>query len=201
MNIFTNQDLTHPCEDHRLFGLVSSQADSSWQLQRQPKKETKLYRRLRKFSLRSVFWWPIAGLVLLFTSLDFTAAQTLAEDRLALVRMLNDAERALSARNAARFLSYFDNKNSPDYFRIETHVVALTRQAYIASSISVSDWTSNNNGYSGTVDWLLQLTLVSSPSKIETRRTNVQVSVVRSMKNKNLWKIKAVTPVDFFRPL
>lgn len=201
MNIFGSYEFMHSCEDQRLFGLMSSRTNSSWQLQRQLTKRTEFYRRLRRFCLSSTIWWPVTGLILSCLSVNLAGAQTLSEDRSALVRMLNDAERALSARNAARFLFYFDEKNNSDYFRIETHVVALTRQAYIASSIGTSDWVNSDNGYSGAIDWMLQLTLVSSPGKIETRRTNVQVSVVRSTKNKNLWKIKAISPVDFFRPL
>ncbi len=201
MNILVNHKFIHSCESQCLFGLVSSRTNSSYPPQPQLTKSIEFYRRLRRFCVNLFIWWPVTGLALSCALVNFADAQTLAEDRSALVRMLNDAERALSARNAARFLSYFDARNNPDYFRVETHIVALTRQSYIASSIGTSDWVSNDNGYSGIIDWMVQLTLVSSPGKIETRRTNVQVSVVRSKKNKTLWKIKTISPIDFFRPL
>ena len=63
-----------------------------------------------RYCQKSFFW----GLTLLMTVLfpmDFLLAQSFANDRSDIVRMLNDAGRALSARNAPRFLSYFDKKN------------------------------------------------------------------------------------------
>lgn len=145
--------------------------------------------------------WTSAGLAVLFFATDVAVAQDLDEDRLEVVRMLNDAGRALSARNATRFLSYFDKSGIPKYFELEAHIEALTTQADIASSIRLADFAISDKGYHGTVDWILQLTRVSAPGKVKTRRMAVRVSVVRSGKNKKRWRIEAVTPIDFFRPL
>ena len=116
----------------------------------------------------------------------------------AATRVLKDASRALQARNAARFLSYFDRKRSAGYPEIESSVVALTRQADIASSIQVSAWKQDGDEYTGTVDWILQLTLISAPGEVQTRRERIKV---RMAKPKNRWKIVALTPESFLRPL
>ena len=116
----------------------------------------------------------------------------------AATRVLKDASRALQARNAARFLSYFDRKRSAAYPEIESSVVALTRQADIASSIQVSAWKQDGDEYTGTVDWILQLTLISAPGEVRIRREKIKV---RMAKPGDRWKIVALTPVSFFRPL
>ena len=157
--------------------------------------------RLERRRFRRPFWWSIARLAVLLLATDFAVAQDLDGDRLAVVRMLNDAGRALSARNATRFLSYFDKSRVPKYFRLEEHIDVLTTQAYIASSIRLADFTISDKGYYGTVDWILQLTLISAPGKVKTRRAAVRITVARSGKNKKRWRIEAATPIDFFRPL
>ncbi len=124
--------------------------------------------------------------------------QAAEPDAAAANRVLKDASRALQARNAARFLSYFDRKRSAGFPEIESSVVALTRQADIASSIQVSAWKQDGDEYSGTVDWILQLTLISAPGEVQTRRERIKV---RMAKPKNRWKIVALTPVSFLRPL
>ena len=152
-----------------------------------------------RYCQKSFFW----GLTLLMTVLfpmDFLLAQSFANDRSDIVRMLNDAGRALSARNAPRFLSYFDKKNIPNYFQLAGHVDALTTQTYIASSIRLVDWNDSNDGYQGTVDWMLRLTLIGTTGRVQTRRKVVRVAVSRSAKRKNRWKIKDLEPIDFFRP-
>lgn len=124
--------------------------------------------------------------------------QTAEPDVTAVTRVLKDASRALQARNAARFLSYFDRKRSADYLEIESNVVALTRQADIASSIEVSDLTQEAGEYLATADWILQLTLISAPGQVTTRHENVHLRVAKS---KGRWKIVELDPVDFLRPL
>ena len=116
----------------------------------------------------------------------------------AATRVLKDASRALQARNAARFLSYFDRKRSADYPEIESSVVALTRQADIASSIEVSAFTQEAGEYLATADWILQLTLIGAPGQVTTRRQNIHLRVAKS---KGRWKIIDLDPVDFLRPL
>jgi len=149
---------------------------------------------------RCLFICPQLGAeLLLFTSaVQYTSAQTAQPDAPAITRTLQDASRALQARNAARFLSYFDRKRFSDYSQIESSVVALAKQADIASSIEVSGWEPDGDGYLGTVDWILQLTLISAPGKVQTRREQIKLRVA---KPKNRWKIVELTPVSFFRPL
>ena len=126
------------------------------------------------------------------------AAEPTEPNETAVTRVLKDASRALQARNAARFLSYFDRKRSAGYAEIESSVVALTRQADIASSIETSGWKRDGDEYTGTVDWILQLTLISAPGEVQTRRERIKVRMATS---KNRWKILELTPVSFFRPL
>ena len=159
-----------------------------------------LSRRTRRRLVRRI-WWASAGLTALFFTTDVAVAQDLDEDRLEVVRMLNDAGRALSARNETRFLSNFEKSGIPKYFELEAHIEALTTQADIASSIRLADFTISDKGYHGTVDWILQLTRVGAPGKVKTRQMAVRFAVVRSGKNKKRWRIEAVTPIDFFRPL
>ncbi len=124
--------------------------------------------------------------------------QAAEPDVTAVTRVLKDASRALQARNAARFLSCFDRKRFAGYPEIESSVVALTRQDDIASSIQVSARKQDGDEYTGTVDWILQLTLISAPGEVQTRRERIKV---RMAKPKNRWKIVALTPVSFLRPL
>ena len=148
-----------------------------------------------------VVFRAVAGFALLFVSASPLIPQGLDQDRAAVTRMLNDAGRALSARNAARFFSYFEKRSVREFARLETHVAALTAQADIASSMRISDFETHGEGYRGTVDWILQLTLVGAPGQVENRRADVRFVVVRFGKVKKRWKITAVDPVDFFRPL
>ena len=115
--------------------------------------------------------------------------------------MLHDAERALGARNSTRFLSYFDKQSVTEYARLETHVTALTGQADIASSIRITKWEPDGDSYRTTVDWMLQLTLVGAPGRVESRRGPVRLTVARAGKSKNRWKITTIDPISFFRPL
>ncbi len=124
--------------------------------------------------------------------------QAAEPDAAAATRVLKDASRALQARNAARFLSYFDRKRSAGYPEIESSVVALTRQADIASSIQVTAFTQEAGEYLATADWILQLTLISAPGPVTTRHENVHL---RMAKSKGRWKIIELDPVDFLRPL
>ena len=143
----------------------------------------------------------VAALALLLAIPGPLISQGLDEDRAAVTRMLNDASRALSARNPARFLSYFEKPSMPQFARLQAHVAALTAQADIASSIRVADFVPHGAGFRGTLDWILQLTLVGAPGQVENRRADIRFVVVRSGKAKKRWKITALEPVDFFRPL
>ena len=138
-------------------------------------------------------------LLLLFNSAaQYAYAQAAQPDAPAITRALKDASRALQARNAARFLSYFDRKRSAVYPEIESSVVALTRQADIASSIEVSAFTQEAGEYLATADWILQLTLIGAPGQVTTRHENVHL---RMAKSKGRWKIIELDPAGFLRPL
>ena len=137
--------------------------------------------------------------MLLFTSAArYTYAQTAQPDAAEITRTLQDASRALQARNAARFLSYFDRKRFSEYAEIESSTVALVQQADIASSIEVGRWKQEGGEYIGTVDWILQLTLISAPGEVQTRRERIELRIA---KPKTRWKIVELTPVSFFRAL
>ncbi len=113
-------------------------------------------------------------------------------------RVLRDASRALQARNAALFLGYFDARQVPDYARLESHVVALTQQADIASSIEISGVEAEDKAQRVTVDWLLQLTPASGFGPATQRRERV---ILRFSGGSGKPKIVSLAPIDFFRPL
>jgi hypothetical protein len=112
-------------------------------------------------------------------------------------RELLDASRALQAGNATSFLARFDRSEFLDYARLSSYVAALTEQSEIASSIDVTEIAPGEDGYQLRVDWLLQLTLTSSPGPIESRQQSVTMQIARRGKK---WKITRLEPVDFFRP-
>ena len=141
---------------------------------------------------------PVLVFVSIFIFPPNLFPQAAEPDVTAVTRVLKDASRALQARNAARFLSYFDRKRSADYPEIESNVVALTRQADIASSIEVTAFTQEEGEYLATADWILQLTLIGAPGPVMTRHENVHL---RMAKSKGRWKIIELDPVDFLRPL
>ena len=141
--------------------------------------------------------WLGAFLLLLPLAARHTPAQTVQPDGPAITRTVQDASRALQARNAARFLGYFDRKRFSGYSEIESSVVALTRQADIASSIAVSGWEQQGDEYLGTADWILQLTLISAPGEVQIRRETIRF---RMAKSNGRWKIVQLAPVNFFRP-
>ena len=141
---------------------------------------------------------PVLVFIFIFIFPPNLFPQTAEPDVTAVTRVLKDASRALQARNAARFLSYFDRKRFAGYPEIESSVVALTRQADIASSIEVSGLTQEAGEYLGAIDWILRLTLIGAPGQVTTRHENVHLRVAKS---KGRWKIIGLTPVSFFRPL
>lgn len=116
-------------------------------------------------------------------------------DRIA--RMLHDASRALQAGNAASFLSHFDRERFAGYTRLETDVVALTRQNQVASSIEIIEIKPDGEAYAVQVDWVLQLSLLSAPGPIESRQEQV---TLRAAQVKKRWKIVQLEPIGFFRP-
>jgi hypothetical protein len=112
-------------------------------------------------------------------------------------RVVHDASRALQARNASLFLRGFDRKQFAGYEDLESHIVALTTQSDIASSIEIVVIEREDSGYRLRVDWLLQLSVLETPGPLETRREILEISTVQE---KGKWRITNLTPVRFFRP-
>lgn len=114
------------------------------------------------------------------------------------IRMVQDVSRALQARNAASFLRFFDRNRFDGYPALESHIVALTTQSDIASSIDITEIEPKEDGYRLRVDWLLQLSIQETPGPLESRRRMIEISASEQKKGK--WRITGLTPVDFFRP-
>jgi hypothetical protein len=112
-------------------------------------------------------------------------------------RVVHDASRALQARNASLFLRGFDRKQFSGYADLESHIVALTTQSDIASSIEIVAIEREDSGYRLRVDWLLQLSVLETPGPLETRREILEISAAQE---KGKWRITDLTPVRFFRP-
>ncbi len=111
--------------------------------------------------------------------------------------MLRDVSRALQARNAARFLGYFDRDRFDAYRQLEANVVVLMEQKELGSSIRIVEMAKDGESFRGRVDWLLQVSPLGRTGAIETRRSMVDVRVALTGKK---WRIVAFAPVDFLRP-
>ncbi len=120
------------------------------------------------------------------------------------VRLVQDASRALQARSAASFLRLFDRENFAGYPELESHIVALTTQSDIASSVETVSIERSDSGYRLRVDWLLQLSVLETPGPLETRREVVEISAAdlnnESEQKKKRWRITSLKPLEFFRP-
>jgi hypothetical protein len=112
-------------------------------------------------------------------------------------RVVHDASRALQSRNASLFLRGFDRKQFSGYADLESHIVALTTQSDIASSIEIVAIEREDSGYRLRVDWLLQLSVLETPGPLETRREILELSAAQE---KSKWRITDLRPVRFFRP-
>lgn len=112
-------------------------------------------------------------------------------------RMIRDASRAIQAGNAARFLSYFDGEEFPEYPALRANVVALTSQRQIASSIEITELQKREHSYQVRIVWLLQLTYTGDPGPVEARREEVACTVKQRGKS---WKLVHFAPASLFRP-
>jgi hypothetical protein len=111
--------------------------------------------------------------------------------------LLLDLSTSLQEGNAARFLSHIDHRLK-DYAVLEDNVVAMTAQDEVASSVAVLEQRKTSEGYDFRLDWLLELKTISGDKPAERRRSEVSCRIKRSGKQ---WKISALAPVTFFRPL
>jgi hypothetical protein len=147
----------------------------------------------------------LVPLVLALAALGLAATPLRAQDNPSDVdqarevrRMVHDTSRALQARNAALFLRLFDPEKFAGYSALESHVVALTTQSDIASSIEIVEIEQKETGYRLRVDWLLQLSVQETPGPLETRRQVLEISAAEQKKGR--WRITDLKPVEFFRP-
>ena len=136
-------------------------------------------------------------LLLLFLSAGVAQVPNEGSPQLRVSRMLLDASRALQAGNAARFLGYFNRAGFDGYADLESNVVALTRQADIASSIEITSAKEEGGVYQVAIDWVLQLTPSGGIGRLEERRAAVTVEVSAAGDKS---EITDLAPVDFFRP-
>ncbi len=143
------------------------------------------------------FPWALVMLLVAFSAAGGLRAQDADRGAERVDRMLRDASRALQANSAASFLSRFDRKRFSDYRRLESHLVALTEQSQIASSIDITAIRREADDYQVEVDWLLQLSLAGG-GPIESRRELLKMRVAEAKPGR--WKIVALAPVEFFRP-
>ena len=134
--------------------------------------------------------WVCAALLLLAAPV---AAQ---EEAKAARRLVLDASRALQAGNAARFLSYFDKRDTPQFEQLRDHLLNLTATKVVASSVEIKEAVADDSEIRLTVDWLLQLSPLRELGAVEQRRQPVQVKVRTGGKP----KIVFLDPVDLFRP-
>jgi hypothetical protein len=113
-------------------------------------------------------------------------------------RLVQDASRALQAGNAASFLRWFDRQQFAGYPTLESHIVALTTQSHIASSIQIVEIKQEQGGYHLRVDWLLELTVQEAAGPLETRREVLEISAGQTRKGE--WRMISIEPLEFFRP-
>lgn len=114
-------------------------------------------------------------------------------------RLILDASRALQAGNAARFLSYFDERRFGGSSELRRTVSALLAARTVASSVDVVSVTEGPGDRVAQVDWILQLTPIAGPGEVETRRRTVELTLAQQ--SSGSWRITSFDPVEFFRVL
>jgi len=135
--------------------------------------------------------WAAAALLLWAAPL--AAQQSQAETAR---RLVFDASRALQAGNAARFLGYFDKRETPGFGRLRENVLALLAINTVASSVEVKQASVEDNEVRMTVDWLMQLTPADGVGPVEQRREQIEVRVRVDQEP----KIISLVPNSFLRP-
>lgn len=114
-------------------------------------------------------------------------------------RLILDASRALQAGSAARFLGYFDKQHFAGYSEFRRQVSGLLEARTVASSVDVVSMGDGPRGKVAQVDWLLQMTPISGPGEVVTRRQTVALTLSRQSSGR--WRIASFAPVEFFRVL
>ena len=134
-----------------------------------------------------------AALLLLAAPL---AAQQPPAEEVAARRLVLDASRALQAGNAARFLSYFDKRETPQFAQLRENVLALLASKSVASSVETGKIEVEGERAQVEVDWLIQLTPAEGIGPAEQRRERVTVGIRLGGKP----KITALEPIALFQP-
>ena len=111
-------------------------------------------------------------------------------------RVILDASRALQAGNAARFTGYFDKRRFAGLADLRRNVTALLEVRTAASSVDVISIADASGAKAAQVDWILQLTPISGPGKVETRRRTIELTLVQQ--SSGGWRIASFEPMEFF---
>ena len=132
-------------------------------------------------------------------ALCFCLASTVAaDDADQISAVLLSLSTSLQDRNAAGFLDQVDRKRFSNYAVLEDNVVAMTAQDEVASSIGILEQSRNGDIYELKLDWLLQLKRTGAEGPAERRRETVTCRIERLGKR---WKVTALAPVSFLRPM
>lgn len=131
----------------------------------------------------------------LFVCLASAVADTDADQISAVLLNLTTS---LQERNAALFLDQVDRKRFSNYTALEDNVVAMTVQDDVASSIGILEQSRNGDVYELKLDWLIQLKRAAGEGPAERRRETVTCRIERLGKR---WKVTALAPVSFLRPM
>ena len=105
---------------------------------------------------------------------------------------------SLQDRNAAGFLDQVDRKRFSNYGALEDNVVAMTAQDEVASSIGILEQSRNGDIFELKLDWFLQLKRTGTEGPAERRRETVTCRIQHLGKR---WKVTALAPLSFLRPM
>jgi hypothetical protein len=108
---------------------------------------------------------------------------------------------ALTEVNVPKFMAAF-SKDMPDYGTMENNVTGLVNQGEVSSSIQPLNEDGDDQARKIDLDWLLEVRSLEQDGPIVRRREVVHCELRKEQtrKNKPLWKIVAIKPLDFFAP-
>ncbi len=112
--------------------------------------------------------------------------------------LLSNAASALTERNPASFLSYFDSK-MPGFAQIQNDVYALVAESEPASSIDLVSNEGDAANRELTVDWTLDMVIAQAGPTVASTRRKQRVKI-RLEKRKKNWVIVSFEPQSFFSP-
>jgi hypothetical protein len=137
------------------------------------------------------------GLRLAFSfALAFLSLEDLRADEPGVVRsQLNDIATSLSAGNPAAAIEPF-SKSFAAYDKLRDYFIGLTSAFTIVNEIDVTEEQDAPIESTATVRW--SITLSSASDNYSNQRT-AEIHI-RSVKEKNKWKIIKFSPIDLFDP-